>query len=157
MVKAFARQDYERNKFEKENWEKYQRGKKLLMMHSFFWPVSDIICGFQMLGGFLVGALMAINGAISIGTYLAYAGLVVWLIWPMRNLGRLIVQLLPGWFLITVSWKLSKKIANRWKKAITALRTVWYRVRSFFKQLDSNMMQTIQSWKISPSNASPDR
>jgi ATP-binding cassette, subfamily B, bacterial len=96
VVKAFARQEYERNKFEKDNWEKFLRGKKLLRMHSTFWPVSDIICGFQMLLGYVAAALMAINGDITVGTYLAYAGLVVWLICPMRNLGRLIVQTSTG-------------------------------------------------------------
>jgi ATP-binding cassette subfamily B protein len=96
VVKAFARQTYERDKFEKENWEKYLRGRRLLLMHSLFWPVSDIICGAQMLGGFLAASLMAINGVISPGTYVAYAGLVVWLIFPMRNLGRLIVQTSTG-------------------------------------------------------------
>jgi ATP-binding cassette subfamily B protein len=96
VVKAFARQDYERAKFERENREKFRRGQRLLRMHSLFWPVSDILCGFQMLGGFLAGALMAINGTISVGTYMAYAGLVIWLIWPMRNLGRLIVQTSTG-------------------------------------------------------------
>jgi ATP-binding cassette subfamily B protein len=96
VVKAFARQAYERDKFGKENWEKYLRGRKLLIMHSLFWPLSDLLCGFQMLFGFFTGASMAINGTISVGTYLAYAGLVVWLIWPMRNLGRLIVQTSTG-------------------------------------------------------------
>jgi ATP-binding cassette subfamily B protein len=96
VVKAFARQAYEREKFEKDNWEKFQRGRHLLMMHSLFWPVSDIVCGLQMLGGFFLGAIMAINGTISIGMYIAYAGLVVWLIWPMRNLGRLIVHTSTG-------------------------------------------------------------
>jgi ATP-binding cassette subfamily B protein len=96
VVKAFARQEYERNKFEKDNWEKFLRGKKLLKMHSTFWPVSDIVCGFQMLTGYVAAALMAINGDITVGTYLAYVGLVVWLIWPMRNLGRLIVQTSTG-------------------------------------------------------------
>jgi len=96
VVKAFARQSYEIDKFEKENWKKYVLGKKLLLMHSLFWPISDIVCGAQMLGGFLMGALYAINGTISVGTYLAYAGMVVWIIWPMRNLGRLIVQLSTG-------------------------------------------------------------
>jgi ATP-binding cassette subfamily B protein len=43
----------------------------------------------QMLAGFTIAALMAINGTISVGTYVAYAGIVVWLIWPMRNLSRL--------------------------------------------------------------------
>ncbi|OGO11172.1 MAG: ABC transporter [Chloroflexi bacterium RBG_19FT_COMBO_49_13] len=96
VVKAFARQPYERDKFDKENWEKFKRGRRLLIMHSFFWPISDILCGFQMLAGFYIGARMAILGTISAGTYLAYAGLVVWLIWPMRNLGRLIVQTSTG-------------------------------------------------------------
>jgi ATP-binding cassette subfamily B protein len=96
VVKAFARQDHERAKFEDDNWKKYLLGRHLLAMHSLFWPVSDILCGFQMLAGFTVGAIMAINGAITPGTYVAYAGLVIWLIWPMRNLGRLIVQTSTG-------------------------------------------------------------
>jgi len=40
--------------------------------------------------------MMAINGVISLGTYLAYTGLIVWIIWPMRNMGRLIVQMSTG-------------------------------------------------------------
>jgi len=96
VVKAFARQEYERQKFEKENWAKFLRGKRLLTMHALFWPSSDVLCGLQMLLGFAVGALMAINGTITVGTYLAYAGLIVWQIFPMRNLGRLIVQTSTG-------------------------------------------------------------
>ena len=96
VVKAFARQEYEKSKFEKDNWEKYRRGRLLLIMHSLFWPLSDIVLAFQMLGGFVYAAVMAINGEITVGTYLAYAGLVVWLIWPIRNLGRLIVQTSTG-------------------------------------------------------------
>jgi ATP-binding cassette subfamily B protein len=65
-------------------------------MHSLFWPLSDIVLGFQMLGGFVFAAMLAIRGEISVGTYLAYVGLVVWLIWPIRNLGRLIVQTSTG-------------------------------------------------------------
>src|SRR5262245_58353378 len=49
-----------------------------------------------MIGGFIYGAPLAINGEISTGTYLAYAGMVVWLIWPIRNLGRLISQMSVG-------------------------------------------------------------
>jgi len=96
VVKAFARQAHERDKFEAENWKKYRLGRRLLMMHGLYWPLSDILCAFQMLGGFLAGALMAINGTITVGTYLAYAGMVILIIWPMRNLGRLIVQMSTG-------------------------------------------------------------
>jgi ATP-binding cassette subfamily B protein len=96
VVKAFARQEYEKGKFEKDNLEKFRRGRRLLLMHSLFWPLSDIVLGFQMLGGFVFAATLAIRGEISVGTYLAYVGLVVWLIWPIRNLGRLIVQTSTG-------------------------------------------------------------
>jgi len=96
VVKAFGRQEYEKGKFEKDNWAKYMRGKFLLFMHSMFWPLSDIVLGLQMLFGFVYAALMAINGEITVGTYIAYVGLVVWLIWPIRNLGRIIVNASSG-------------------------------------------------------------
>ncbi|MDI6814097.1 MAG: ABC transporter transmembrane domain-containing protein, partial [Desulfitobacteriaceae bacterium] len=96
VVKAFGRQDYEMAKFEKDNWNKFLKGKTLLFMHSLFWPLSDIVLGLQMLFGFVVAAMMAIRGEISVGSYLAYTGLIVWLIWPIRNLGRIIVQTSTG-------------------------------------------------------------
>ena len=96
VVKAFARQEYEKGKFEKDNWGKYLKGKILLFMHSMFWPLSDIVLGLQMLFGFVFAALMAINGEITVGMYIAYVGLVVWLIWPIRNLGRIIVSASTG-------------------------------------------------------------
>ena len=96
VVKAFARQEYEKGKFEKDNWGKYLKGKLLLFMHSMFWPLSDIVLGLQMLFGFIYGAMMAIDGDITVGTYIAYAGLVIWLIWPIRNLGRIIVSASTG-------------------------------------------------------------
>ncbi len=96
VVKAFARQDYEETKFEKDNWGKFLKGRRLGIMHALFWPISDIVLGFQMLFGFLTAAMMAIRGEITVGNYLTYVGLVVWLIWPIRNLGRMIVQTSTG-------------------------------------------------------------
>lgn len=93
VVKAFARQNYEQDKFDRENWKKFLKGRKFFTMHSLFWPFSDILTGAQMLVGYYVGARMAIDGVISIGTYLAYSGMIIWIIWPIRNLGRLIVQM----------------------------------------------------------------
>lgn len=96
VVKAFARQLFEMEKFDKENKEKFRLGKRLLLMHSFFWPSSDIIAGAQFIVGYLIGGIMVVNGEISVGTFVAYMGLLVWIIWPMRNLGRLIVQTSNG-------------------------------------------------------------
>jgi ATP-binding cassette subfamily B protein len=96
VVKAFARQDYERTNFENDNWEKFLRGKRLTIMHSFYWPISDMLCGFQTMAALAAGALMTINGQITVGTYLAFSGMVIWVIWPIRDLGRIIVQTSTG-------------------------------------------------------------
>jgi len=96
VVKAFGRQSYEREKFDIVNWEKFTLGRRLLLMHALYWPSSDILTGGQMLAGFAIGAIMAINGEISVGEYMSYAGMLIWIVWPIRNLGRLIVQMSTG-------------------------------------------------------------
>ncbi|MCB9453824.1 MAG: ABC transporter ATP-binding protein [Anaerolineaceae bacterium] len=96
VVKAFARQDYERNKFDGDNREKYRLGKRFMLMHSAFWPITDLLTGFQLLGGYFLGAYMVLNDEITIGTFLAYVGIITWIINPMRNLGRLIVHMSTG-------------------------------------------------------------
>jgi len=96
VVKAFARQEHEIDKFEDENAEKYRLGKRLLIMHSLYWPFSDILCSGQTLLVMAMGAFMAMRGEITLGTYLAIVGMVVWIVWPLRNLGRLIVQVSTG-------------------------------------------------------------
>ncbi|MDX1520062.1 MAG: ABC transporter ATP-binding protein [Anaerolineae bacterium] len=96
VVKAFARQPYEVDKFEQINQEQYRRGRHLLMMHAGYWPIVETLSGFQMLFIFFLGGIMVINQEITIGTYLAVAGLVIWIIWPMQNLGRLMVQTSMG-------------------------------------------------------------
>jgi len=115
VVKAFARQEYEKDKFEKDNWGKFLKGRLLLLMHSLFWPLSDVVLGFQMLGGFVFAAIMVINGEITVGTYLAYVGLVIWLIWPIRNLGRLIVQTSTG----MVSYSRLMEITKQMREPLT--------------------------------------
>ena len=51
---------------------------------------------------------MAIRGEISVGNYLAYTGLVIWIIYPLRGLGRLIVQMSNGF----ISYDRVYKIIN---------------------------------------------
>jgi ATP-binding cassette, subfamily B, bacterial len=75
VVKAFARQGYESYKFDQENWRKFRLGKSLLSIHSLFWPISDIICGAQLLASYFIGAIMALNGEITVGTYMAFVSL----------------------------------------------------------------------------------
>lgn len=93
VVRAFARQDFERDKFEVTNRGRYESGRRLLMLHAIYWPSTDLIVGVQLVIGYAVGATMAINGTITVGTFLAYMGMLTWIMWPIRNIGRLIVQM----------------------------------------------------------------
>jgi ATP-binding cassette subfamily B protein len=96
VVKAFARQQFEKDRFESVNQEKFQRGRRLITLNAFFWPLTDIICAFQMIGGFVFGATLAIRGTISVGTYMAFVAMIAQIIWPIRFLGRIIVDISSG-------------------------------------------------------------
>jgi ATP-binding cassette subfamily B protein len=96
VVKAFARQQFEKDRFETVNLEKYRRGRRLVTLNALFWPLTDILCAVQMIGGFILGAVFAIRGTITLGTYMAYVGMVAQIIWPIRFLGRLIVDISGG-------------------------------------------------------------
>jgi ATP-binding cassette subfamily B protein len=96
VVKAFARQDYERDKFEKANKERYRRGRRLTILHAVYWPFTDMICGIQVGTGFLISSFMVVDGTITLGMYMAYVGLIWWVINPLRNLGRIIANISTG-------------------------------------------------------------
>jgi len=93
VVRAFARQEFEKDKFEVTNKGRYISGRRLLFLHALYWPTTDIIVQVQLIVGYAVGAIMAINGTITVGTFLAYMGMLTWIMWPIRNIGRLIVQM----------------------------------------------------------------
>jgi len=109
VVKAFARQEYEIDRFEVENKEKFRRGMGFMRLHAMYWPITDLVTGFQMTAGFLVGALLVMAGegnpvsfgpftvlGMSLGSFISYIAMIGWIINPMRNLGRLIVQMTTG-------------------------------------------------------------
>jgi ATP-binding cassette, subfamily B, bacterial len=96
VVKAFARQQYEIDKFEHENFEHFQRGRQELIWHSFYWPITDFVTGIQLLAGYYAAATMVLSQTLTVGDYIAYAGMLIYIIFPMRNLGRIIVQMSTG-------------------------------------------------------------
>ncbi|MCA9919818.1 MAG: ABC transporter ATP-binding protein, partial [Anaerolineales bacterium] len=96
VVKAFARQRFETEMFEADNVEKYRRGKRLTTMHALYWPSTDLLSGAQMLLGYVIGARLAIDGTITAGAYISYVGFLAQIIWPIRNLGRLIADVSTG-------------------------------------------------------------
>jgi ATP-binding cassette, subfamily B, bacterial len=96
VVKAFARQPYEIDKYDAANQERYRRGKKLIMYHGVYWPLTDVICGIQVAVGYFLGASMVLNNQLTVGAFIAYMGIIWQVINPLRNLGRIIVQMSEG-------------------------------------------------------------
>ncbi|WP_028974648.1 ABC transporter ATP-binding protein [Spirochaeta cellobiosiphila] len=108
VVRAFARKDHEIQKFHKENETQYLLGKTFNMSHAIYWPFSHIVCSLQTLLGLGYGAWLAYQGEISLGTFIAYMGIVDLVIWPFQHLGRQIAQLSTS----AVSYKRIKSILD---------------------------------------------
>jgi len=96
VVKAFARQSYEIDRFEEENQEKLRRGLRMANYHTFFWPVIELLTGGQVLFGTAMAAFLALNGEISLGTFVAFTGLLIATIWPVQGVGRLVAHIATG-------------------------------------------------------------
>jgi ATP-binding cassette subfamily B protein len=126
VVKAFARQNYEIVRFEVENKAKYKLGVAFMRLRIVYWPLTDLITGLQMVAVFFLGALLVVTGennvlfsfgplqftGISLGTYISFSAMIGWIINPMRNLGRLIVQMSTG----MVSYdRLAEVFAEDWE------------------------------------------
>ncbi len=88
VVRAFARQDWEKENFRRINSKQLELGYKLNFWDSFYWPFGHAVCGFQFAATLFVGGIMAINGRITAGTFIAFSSMINALIWPMQELGR---------------------------------------------------------------------
>ena len=93
VVRAFGRERAEIDKFEKQNtyytslWE--NMGKTLAR----FWSSSDILSGLQVMLVVVFGAYFCIKGSLSEGEYLAFISYNAQMVWPIRQLGRMISEM----------------------------------------------------------------
>ncbi|MDD3127046.1 MAG: ABC transporter ATP-binding protein [Candidatus Izemoplasmatales bacterium] len=90
VVKAFANEKYEVEKFEVLNRKFTDSDIRLTIKMASFWSGTDIICFAQFCIISVVGVIYAAKGIITLGVFtafLAYAGNIIW---PMRHLGRLV-------------------------------------------------------------------
>jgi len=93
VVKAFARERFEYDRFLKSNDTLVAQDTRLSYLHAMFWPTSDMLCMLQAAVVLLVGGLKALNGEITVGTFVAFNTYVMFLIWPIRHVGRLLGEM----------------------------------------------------------------
>ena len=93
VVRAFGQERNEIRRFKAQNdhytklWE--DMGKVL----SRFWASSDVLSGIQVMLVVVFGAFFCIRGSLTEGTYIAFISYNSMLVWPIRQLGRMISEM----------------------------------------------------------------
>lgn len=93
VVRAFARQEYESERFAEKNRTHLQLSQHMFGIMSIFWSTSDLLSFLQ--GGLVlfIGAHRVQSGAMSIGTLVAFQTYVFMYLWPVRQMGRVLTEL----------------------------------------------------------------
>jgi len=90
VVRAFGREVFELNKFRVKNKDFRELMYKHLMHIARFWGVSDMLCFLQIITVIITGAYFAYTGRITIGTLVVFTSYVNSLVWPLRQLARVV-------------------------------------------------------------------
>lgn len=90
LVKAYDRQDYERELFDKENYKQMNFGIVVTKIFSNFHPIIEFISTSTPAILILVGGYLAFTGVVSAGTIVAIYGYLWMITGPTRNLGNLL-------------------------------------------------------------------
>ncbi len=90
VVRAFGREAYEKDRFEKQNNKYTDAWMKLCMLLAKFWATGDALSGLQIMLMVVLGSVLCVNGSLSSGELIAFISYNSMLVWPVRNLGRMI-------------------------------------------------------------------
>lgn len=87
LIKAFNREEYKQEIFDRES-EKYRKQKlKLDLVESLFHPTLNLLIGVSVVIVIWRGGLMVIDGLITIGNIAEFVIYVAYLTWPVASLG----------------------------------------------------------------------
>lgn len=90
VVKAFGRESFEIDKFEEQNSKLRDLNYNLVRLLSTYWSSSDLLCTTQMGLVLFFGIYYAVKGNISLGTLVVFNTYEGMLLWPVRQLGRVL-------------------------------------------------------------------
>lgn len=89
VVKAFAREDYEIQKFDKANRDYAKTNKATGMVWLKFYPYVESIANLMPVVMLAVGGVFLIRGQLTMGEYVAFSGLIWAIANPMRQMGNI--------------------------------------------------------------------
>ena len=90
VVKAFAREDYEIEKFDRANTDYAETNKATGMVWLKFFPIVESIANLMPVVLLAVGGVFMIRGQLTMGDYVAFSGL----IWAIANTMRQMVNIM---------------------------------------------------------------
>ena len=93
VVRAFGQEEFERERFEKQNQEYTGLWVKLCRMMSDFWAVGDVTSCLQVMLVVVFGSILCVNGDMTKGEFISFAFYNAMLITPVRRLGRMISEM----------------------------------------------------------------
>lgn len=93
VVRAFGRESYERERFEAQNEHYTNMWVHLMRLLAAFWSSSDLFSYLQIFSVLCVGTVLCVNGEMSAGDFIAFNSYTTMLMWPIRNIGRVIANL----------------------------------------------------------------
>ncbi len=92
VVRAFAREDFEIDRFDARNRRFTGETRKLIVLFGWYWGISVLLCAAQEAATIGFGASRVAAGLLSAGTYLAFIAYVGRVLWPVRQLGRTLTE-----------------------------------------------------------------
>ena len=93
VVRAFGRERYERDRFAKQNDHYTSLWVRLGRLMAFFWSSADILSGTQIMLVVIFGVLFCLRGEMTSGEFIAFVSYNGMLVWPVRQLGRMISEM----------------------------------------------------------------
>ncbi len=93
VVRAFARQDFERAKFSVPNDRYRDRSLRMLRLMAWYWSISDFVALSQIGLTLLVGAWWITAGTFTVGLLFAFLAYLSIMLWPVRQMGRILTDL----------------------------------------------------------------
>ncbi len=93
VVRAFGRERMEVDKFNAQNDHYTGLWEKMAKVMSRFWSISDIFSNAQILLVVVFGAYFCVGGSLTEGEYIAFISYNAMLVWPIRQLGRMISEM----------------------------------------------------------------
>jgi ATP-binding cassette, subfamily B, bacterial len=93
VVRAFARQEFERSKFDATSGAFAERDLELYRRLATFWAISDLLCFLQSAIAVSTGLWLLANDRISVGTFFFFISVIGLFIWPVRMMGRILADL----------------------------------------------------------------